>query len=403
MAGRANPLLDLLHREAARAPLTFRAFMELALYHPEWGYYCWPGITLGREGDFITGPHQSPWFGRLLAKQLHQCWERLGAPSRFEAVEFGPGAGWLALDVLETIQARWPALWEAFRYTLVEVSAPLREAQGRLLEGLVRRGAAVRWLAPGEWGEVLSREGWEGAALAHEFLDAFPVHRVRLEGGELRELYVRSRQGELAEEAGPLSEERLEGYFPRAGVALGEGQVAEVNLAALDWVAQVGQSLSRGYLLIFDYGFSAPALYAPERAGGSLTCYRRHRAHHNPYARPGEEDITAHVDFSSLLREAEGRGFAFAGFTDLAHFLLSLGLAEELGAASVPAGGAHPREVLQAKALLIDEGLGGTIKALALAKDAPDELAGFAQKPTDRASWLTLREGRPPSQKNDAP
>ncbi len=388
-------LVELLRERCQKGPIPFRQFMELALYHPREGYYASSAERIGRRGDYITSPHQSHLFGRLVVKGLEDMWHVLGDPPVFNLFEFGAGAGWLCHDILEGAMALGSGFSRALHYFIIEPFPVWEMRQRELLQGLLQKGPPVTWLKPESWKEGLGPSGIEGCILANEFLDSLPVHRLALEGDELREIYLAHEGREFKEVLGPLSEGRLASYFPRLGLSPPEGFRGEVNLAALDWLAEVAPTLDQGFILMFDYGFSAQELFAPHRREGTLACYFRHGLSHNPYERVGEQDITAHVDFTSLLLEARELGLELTGFTDQAHFLMGLGLTEELEALG---GEEKPRgpwetmqEILRAKALLDSAGLGGKLKVLVFHKGlASPGLRGLSLKPFDRGSYQEL-------------
>ncbi|MBI3126398.1 MAG: SAM-dependent methyltransferase [Candidatus Tectomicrobia bacterium] len=387
----SHPALARALEEAlAGGPIPFRRYMELALHHPEGGYYAQPRPRIGAGGDFLTSPHQSPWFGRMAARQLQAVWEALGRPAVFPVLEYGAGEGWLAHDILAhasegPVDGGFRA---ALEYVPIERSAAARERLGERLAPWAsgRPGgpcARLNEWPPGQW-------AFEGAVLAHEFLDALPVHLLlRAEEG-LKELHVERRGEGLALVEGPLSDPRLEGHFARLGIELAPGQRAEACPEAGEWVRAVAAKLKRGAILVWDYGYSARVLYGHERHEGTLRGYRGHTLEPNALARPGETDLTAHVDFTSLLRAAEGAGLRLGGFTDQMHFLLGLGLAEALASAE---GADAARERRAVMGLLDPGGLGSAIKVMLLAKGLEETLfPAFSMKPEDRESYATLRE-----------
>jgi SAM-dependent MidA family methyltransferase len=327
-------------RAAPDGRLTFARFMEMALYYPGEGYYTHQAGLIGVRGDFYTAPHLTPVFGQLIAKQIAEFWRNLNSPALFQIVEGGAGQGLLAGDILSYLRQHEPALWPGLSYTIIEISTPLRLAQQRRLsaipggEELISK---VNWrdLADFSAGEV------SGVILSNELLDAFPVHLVTVDHAELREIYVRldPETGEFTETVGPLSTPALAAYFDRLGLDLpgyGEGYRTEVNLGALGWLAQAAHALGQGYLLTIDYGYSADRRYHPLRRAGTLQCYTAHTVHANPYRNLGTQDITTHVDFTSLMLEGQAAGLRNEGLTNQALFLAGLGLAEKLAALSDP-------------------------------------------------------------------
>jgi SAM-dependent MidA family methyltransferase len=169
-----------------------------------------------------------------------------------------------------------------------------------------------------------------GCFLSNELVDAFPVHRVILDQGNLKELYVTQREGQFEERWGEPSDPRISDYFQSMDIALREGQKAEVNLRALEWMENVARCLERGFVLTIDYGYLAKELYAPHRREGTLLCYSRHQISDNPYERLGEQDITSHVNFTSLIRKGEEVGLQVAGLVPQYRFLIGLGILEQM-------------------------------------------------------------------------
>lgn len=327
-AATGNPDLIAIIRAAIAAAggrIPFARYMELAVTHPVHGYYASGRSAPGRAGaDFLTAPETSPYFGRCLAVQIADCWELLGAPPSFTIWEPGGGMGTLAGKLLEALRADAPEAYAAATYWLDDLST---RAGGRERSAVVGHAEAghIAWGSP--------PDGIVGVVLTNEFVDALPVHRVRMEGGALREAYVRwdAECGAFDECWGAPSTARLARYFSASGVALAEGQIAEVSLAAEEWIAGVARRTRRGYVITIDYGDTAAALYRPGRfPEGSLMCYYRHTANREPYGRVGEQDMTAHVDFSALERAGARAGLATLGQTTQAAFLSSLGLGEML-------------------------------------------------------------------------
>jgi SAM-dependent MidA family methyltransferase len=365
------PLVAELRARIERSgPITFRDFMEAALYHPRHGYYTTRPAATSRGGDYVTSAEVHPVFGALVARQLAEMWSLLGAPPRFDVVEPGAGRGLLARDIVAYARRSEPRFGAALRYTIIEPIATLREEQRRTI------GAAGIDDAVG-WRDELPA-GIEGCVLSNELLDSFPVHRVVREAGELREVYVATADGRFVDDVRPLSTPEIAAYFDAAGVLPGDGCVAEVNLEAPRWIARVAVSLRRGYVLTFDYGYEAPELYAPWRKDGTLLCFYRQSAGSDPYQRVGTQDITASVDFSTLWRAGEAAGLRTAGYTDQASFLARMGIGEGLAAAQ---DGLGMEEYFARRAVvlsLIDTARLGRIRVLAQHKGAPDApLRGF--------------------------
>jgi SAM-dependent MidA family methyltransferase len=352
----------------AGGALPFRDFMQLALYHPTLGYYTSRRYVIGRSADYVTSPELTPLFGAMLGRQLREMWERLDRPQSFDAVEAGPGTGILARDVLAWAARSAPDFAAALRYTLVETSPTLAERQRATLAA--------------EGFEAESRDslpsGVTGCIFSNELLDAMPVHRVAVEDGALREVYV-TRDGDgFAEELRDPHRD-VTAYFEALSLLPGEGCRAEVNVEAPRWIASAAAALDRGYLLTFDYGYASDDLYAGWREDGTLLCFYRHNPSADPYARIGRQDITSHVDFTTIRRSGEDAGLQTLGLTTQALFLTALGIGEAL---QPPTGGRPDMEEFFARRRavtdLIDPGGLGRVKVLVQAKAAAGPLTGLA-------------------------
>ena len=382
-----NPLLvaEIRARLEREGRMTFRDFMEMTLYHPRHGYYRSPREKMGRAGDYLTSPEVHPLFGHMVGRQLAEMWEVMGSPARFNVLEMGAGNGLLARDILRWAQRLHPAFLKALTYRIAETSPALVERQRHTLEALgLPAGQAglpegkVTW----EPGEAPAAGSVSGCILSNELVDSFPVHRVAVEGGKLLEVYVVWQESRFQEELRPPSTPELGAYFERLGLLPGEGCRAEVNLAALVWVRQVAAALARGFILTFDYGHEARDLYAPWRRDGTLLCFYRHNPSPDPYARVGKQDMTAHVDFTSLVEEGRRHGLEPLGITTQSRFLAALGIGEAL----TPAPGAElSLEEYYARRRAVSELLDpaglGRIRVLVQAKGVgPCALRGLAEE-----------------------
>ncbi len=307
-------------------PIPFSQFMEWCLYHPEYGYYRSERAKIGRDGDYYTSPCVHPLFGGMIAKQLSQMAEQMGG-STFDVVESGGGRGFLCEDVLQWTKKNSPVFYQRLHYHLIETAPPfLKEQKERLRE--YKKEGKIFWIESEafEKGKIQM----EGCFLSNELLDAFPVHQVVVDHGNLKEVYVTQENSQLKEQVGELSDPRIASYFQSIDITLQEGQRAEVNLNALDWMEKVARCLKRGFVLTIDYGYHAKELYASHRRAGTLLCYTRHRTSDNPYERIGEQDITSHVNFTSLILKGEELGLRLTGLVPQYQFLMALGLLQEM-------------------------------------------------------------------------
>jgi len=348
--------LNIVERIRERGPLTVAAFMDLALYDPEYGYYARAAQRSGRAGDFFTSVDVGPIFGELLEVQIADLADLLGPPRHhFDLVEAGAGNGRLAADILEAMRRRDPALFDSVDVHLVETSAAARAQHRAILGDAATRLAASSATLP---------EVFEGVLVANELLDAMPVHQViQCEDG-LREIYVDSDDGRLRLAEGPVSSPGISEHLSRLGVTLEPGWRAEINLAAVDWVRDAARRLRRGFMILIDYGHEARELYSVTHSSGTLTTFSGHRAAGPEagapawLANPGERDITAHVDFTSLRAAAEAEGMQTIAFLDQTYFLLGL----------LPSIRNPQSEVRNLQTLLMPGGLGSTMKVLILGK-----------------------------------
>jgi SAM-dependent MidA family methyltransferase len=283
-------------------------------------------------------------------------------------VEQGAGTGRLAHDLLRWASKREPAFYAATTYRMVEISASLQARQRQTLGGL----ANVEWL------EALP-DAIDGVVLTNELLDSFPVQRVRYDA-DLREVCVALAGQRFIEELRPPSTPRIVEYFEALGIQPAPGCTVEVNLHALDWMAEVGSKLQRGFVLTLDYGYEAPELYAPWRTDGTLMCFYQHNPSHDPYARIGKQDMTTHIDFTSIERAGTEHGLDVAGFTTQARFLANMGIGGALEEVAREEPGALEEYYARRRAVtdLIDPAGLGRIRVLAQRKGVDaTALAGF--------------------------
>jgi SAM-dependent MidA family methyltransferase len=316
----------ILSQIEKRGPIPFSQFMEWCLYHPEYGYYLSEKVKIGRNGDYYTSPCVHPLFGGLIAKQLSQMSTQLGGKT-FDVVESGGGRGFLCEDILQWARNNSPAFYQCVCYYLIE-TAPffLKEQRERLAQYI--KAGKIFWMDPEAFEK--GRDQIEGCFLSNELVDAFPVHRVIFDHGSLKEIYINRDHDQLKEQWGGLSDPRIASYFQSMDITLQEGQRAEVNFKALDWIEKVARCLKKGFVLTIDYGYLAKELYAPYRREGTLLCYAQHQTSDNPYERLGEQDITSHVNFTSLIRKGEEVGLRFTGLVPQYQFLIALGMLQEM-------------------------------------------------------------------------
>lgn len=350
--------------------IPFSEFMRLTLYTPELGYYCRAKLPIGKGGDFVTAPEISPLFSQCLARQTQAILKEL---QHGDILEFGAGLGTLAADMLIYLEKENTL---PTHYFILELSAPLKQAQYQQLHL-----ACPHLLSRVIWLEQLPRE-FTGVVIANEVLDAMPVELVRLYDTYQQQAYVTYEaphfkwQYQAIRDPG-LQQQALQIAATLPVEILKKGYLSEVNPYIPPWIHSLNDSLKSGVAFIIDYGFLNAEYYHADRSQGTLMCHYQHQAHSDPLIHVGEQDITAHVDFSAVMEAAEKAGFTIAGYTPQAHFLLSLGLLEL--AANVTDTIKQYQLAQQIKYLTLPSEMGELFKVLALSKNYDLPLQGFAR------------------------
>ena len=307
-------LLQIIRQEIQeRGPMSCERFIELALYHPRFGYYSADRIRIGRRGDFITNVSIGDVFGSILAGQIAELWEMIGRPPEFTLIEPGAETGDLAADVLKSLSRGWPST--RWNYVILEPNPAKQEQQKRRLVG-----GSVNWV--GDWKEL---DPIAGVILCNELLDALPPRVVELSDNRWREVCVVERRESLEFSLEPIRDPRLAAMVAKLPSLPFEPYRTEINLATQDWIRAAGKSLSRGFLLLIDYGYARAEYFSPLRTEGTLSAYREHRRQKTILAGIGETDITAHVDFTSIAEAAAESDCEPIGFTDQHHFMVGAG------------------------------------------------------------------------------
>jgi SAM-dependent MidA family methyltransferase len=382
----------------SEGPITFERFMEMALYSRGMGYYMGHSSPIGRVGDYYTGTHLHKIFGLMMAKQIEEMWHFMGRPKPFQIVEIGPGTGYLAKDMLEYLRVEGEKrrkeenLFDRLQYTIVEMNPSAKARQQQLYEEFVDR---VTWSS-----SLVILDPFTGCVVSNELLDAFPVRLVEMDA-ELMEVYVSVKHGPSSECKGGAGNGPVESgeggftdeydftevrmpccrevrdYFEEFGVTLPAVYRTEVNLKIRDWIREVGSRLSEGFVLTIDYGYPAWEYYSEARRTGTLLCYHRHRTSENPYQHVGEQDITAHVNFSSLKKWGDETGLKTVGYCPQGIYLVSLGIDEVIS--ELYGNPPDPFGVAQVKGLLLPQGMGESHKVMVHYKGPGEpDLKGFA-------------------------
>ncbi len=349
------------------AAISFADYMELALYHPEWGYYNAENFTLGKQGDFITAPEISSLFAKCLARQIQQIANLLPASS---ILELGAGTARLAHDLLIELN-HLECLPQ--HYFIYEISQGLRKQQQAFLKStLPSLFPRIIWL------DTLP-ENFSGTIIANEVLDALPVNLFRVSANGIREKYVDAENEQFIwKEIEPADEHKAAAIRIAEQYQLSEGYEFEINFYLDAFIAALAQSLGKGIILFSDYGYGEREYYHPERKHGTLTCFHQHQQNEQPLIMTGLQDMTAHVDFTRVIEKAAECGLSLAGYTSQAGFLLACGLSEQVMNAEKSLNAAEQVGLHHAvKILTLPTEMGERIKFMALSKGMDANLTGF--------------------------
>ncbi len=360
---------QILSRIRETGSISFAEFMDAALYSPQHGYYASGKARIGREGDFTTAVSTGALFGRLLARQFSECWTMLGRPDAWGLAEQGAFDGRLACDILEALEIQDPPCFAATTLHLVE---PFLGFQARQAVTLQRFHGKTCWHS-----ELSDLPEFEGIHFSNELLDAFPVHKVRHNGSSWVEMCVTAHDDDFVWQEAPITCDALR--KATADIPTQEaGFTTEVCLGHGAFFKDVAAKIRRGWLLTFDYGMSDWELAAPHRRDGTLTAYRAHERSAEVLATPGEQDLTAHVNFTAAARSALSAGFDFVGYTDQHRFFTGL-VPLHFQDATQALSPAQQREMLQFRTLTHPQLMGTQFKALCLSKGVTPDLkpSGF--------------------------
>ena len=354
--------LEIIEEIQHHGAMSFSRYMDLALYHPRWGYYRNGSIKFGRDGDFITAPEITPLFARCLANQCEEVLTHLTDPV---IVEFGAGSGRLACDLLAALADKDSVPGE---YIIVELSAELRERQRVLLsQSLPDLIGRVRWV------EQLP-ESLTGVVIANEVLDAMPVEKFVVDNVP-KQMMVQAEAGELTWVEKEIVDAAILSEIERLGICSSSRYESELNRYIRGWVKALSRCLRQGVVLLIDYGFPRHEYYHPDRSMGTLMCHYRQRAFSDPLLAPGAHDITAHVDFTAVAEAASSAGLDVIGFTPQESFLLGCGLLEIM--ATTKDLHSSYEQAQQVKYLTLPSEMGELFKVMALGQHYAHDLSAF--------------------------
>jgi SAM-dependent MidA family methyltransferase len=368
-------LRPIIEAEIVRhGPIPFSRYMELCLYHPELGYYSRNAEQFGKSGDFYTSSDVHAVFGRLLARQFEEIWRAFGSPAKIEILELGPGRGLFAQDVLDGSQNKFPRFFEALHYSLLEASPQLRQRLQSVLSRYFELGkVSLRsddLLLDSTTELKLSKPEIPVIIFANEFFDALPVEILSSKG----KLLVLVEGGRFVEQWVQPSPEETD-FIDRYGVHPEPGERIEVPLRASRCMSKLTATMQRGAIIAIDYGYTRQEQLAG-RHRGTLMTYRQHSATSNPYTAPGEQDITAHVNFTALSAAAEQNGLQVQPLLTQSQFLMGIGEANQFADAfeNCRLPQEHAKVALQLKHLVTPAGMGESFHVLVATRDIDSAL-----------------------------
>jgi SAM-dependent MidA family methyltransferase len=351
-------------------PIPFSRYMQMCLYEPELGYYSRSREQFGKAGDFYTSSDVHAVFGRLLARQFEEMWRALDSPQGIDLIELGPGRGLFARDVLDWSAKQFPEFSRALCYALAEQSAHLRE---RLQERLAEHLAAERARVFESLEAAASTAGENIIVFGNEFFDALPVEVVDYRGG----LRIGLENGKFVETFDRPTAAEAE-FLDRYSVHPDAGERVEATLVALEWMERIAEAFQgkRGFLVAIDYGYTREEQLAG-RHRDTLMSYRQHTVSTSPYEAPGEQDITAHVNFTAIRERGVQRGLEPVALLTQSQFLIGIG--EETEFADAFQECELPQErakvALQLKHLISPTGMGETFQVLLMSAGVAKEKA----------------------------
>ncbi|WP_297887215.1 SAM-dependent methyltransferase [Sulfurihydrogenibium sp.] len=367
LTGKKELINLILGEIEKRGGISFKEFMDFALYYPSLGYYTSDKEKIGGYGDFFTSSELDPVFGQLLAKQFNEIYEKYFKDKKISLVEVGSGKGLLAYDILNEIKNNYPDFYKNLQFVSIEKSPYHLKSQEELLKGF-----NVKW-----YDTLEDVEDLEGIVYSNELFDALPVHLIKKLNSRIYEIYLTKKEDEIVEELRPATKDILD-YLKELKIDIPEGMTTEINLIATDLIGKIGQKLKRGFVFTVDYGYPSKELYKPYRMRGTLLCYYKHTYNENYYENVGLQDITSHVNFSALVYYGKKSGLEFTSFTDQAHFLINLGLGDVMMELQEKGDYKSYERLNRLKTLILPKGMGEKFKVLIQHKNVENpDLSGL--------------------------
>ena len=356
LTGKEELIKIIKDRIEKEGSISFRDFMDMALYYPELGYYTSPKTKIGGYGDFFTASELDRAFGELLGKQFVEIYQKIDEKP-FQIVEIGAGKGYLAHDILKYLKENHPEVYKNSEYILIEKSPYHIQIQKEVLKDF----EIVKWVQ-----DVIDfeDESITGIIFSNELFDSFPVHLIRKIGGKIYEVYITVDENNEVKEILKEPDEEILKYLKELKIEIPEGMQTEINLDAKDYIQKIGKKLKKGYVITIDYGFPSAELYKYYRMRGTLLCYYKHQYSEHFYENVGLQDITSHVNFSALAYYGKLAGLEITGFTDQAHFLTNLGLMDIFAELQEKGDLESYERLNRLKTLVLPKGMGEKFKIL---------------------------------------
>lgn len=367
-------------------PITFAEFMELALYHPNHGYYSSDRSKIGKEGDFYTSPHVHKAFGVVIGNFILKSFDLIDEEN-LSIIELGAGKGLLALDVLNHIKTNNPEQYEQTTYYMVEHSSFSKNESKKILNNHLHKIKRFSSLSELESKQIT------GLVISNELFDALPFHRLKFSDGNLKEIFITLKDGDLTETTDKPSTQGLEEYFGNIDTYFREDQEFEISLRAEEILNEIDRVLRKGFVLTIDYGYLNDELFSPERMKGTYKCIHNHSINEAPLINLGQQDITAHVDFSNLSRIGTTFNLNEVKYTTQGQFLIDWGILDLINTDSEEnekTDNSSAKEIQAIKNLFLPELMGDKFKVLIQEKNLTNELKGFYPQSPFKISFKVL-------------
>jgi len=382
-----NPTQTIKSQIRDYGPITFAEFMETALYHPVYGYYSSINNPIGREGDFYTSPHVHKAFGSVIGNFIIKSFNFMDEEG-LSIIELGAGRGILALDILNHIKTNNPKQYARTNYYLVEQSNDSRNESKKILVDHLEK---VRWFSTLS---EIDNKNISGVIISNELFDALPFHRLKITNGNLSESYTTlDDHGNLSDITDNPSCKELTDYFNKIDMDFAEDQEFEISLKARTLLNEIDRVLRKGFILTIDYGYLAQELFNPERMKGTFKCIHKHTINETPYINIGQQDITAHVDFSNLIRAGESLNIKKVKYTTQGQFLIDWGILDLIGndlEENDKLKNSSAKDIQAMKSLFLPELMGDKFKVLVQEKNLSEKINNFYPQSPFKISFKVL-------------